>query len=153
MCVCVCVCVLCMHVYKRERERVRDLSYFDLHLQLKEVFGAGTACVVCPVNRILYLDEVHVHVCYTLNTLSYMYNVMYTVHVHVVVIIMVHKATHIVLASSPGPFRVFQYFMLTCKAGNEPGYKANVVLLRILCCKCAFFLLIEYSHPYNGHWC
>ena len=27
-------------------------------LQLKEVFGAGTACVVCPVNRILYLDEV-----------------------------------------------------------------------------------------------
>ena len=27
-------------------------------LQLKEVFGAGTACVVSPVNRILFLDEV-----------------------------------------------------------------------------------------------
>ena len=26
--------------------------------QLKEIFGAGTACVVAPVDRILYLDEV-----------------------------------------------------------------------------------------------
>ena len=27
-------------------------------LQVKEVFGAGTACVVCPVNRILYEGQV-----------------------------------------------------------------------------------------------
>ena len=27
-------------------------------LQLKEMFGAGTACVVCPVNKIAFLDEV-----------------------------------------------------------------------------------------------
>jgi len=26
-------------------------------LQLKEMFGSGTACVVCPVNRILFLKE------------------------------------------------------------------------------------------------
>ena len=25
---------------------------------MKEIFGAGTASVVCPVNRILYVDEV-----------------------------------------------------------------------------------------------
>ena len=35
-------------------------------MQLKEIFGAGTACVVCPVDRILFLKEVHVHV-YALN--------------------------------------------------------------------------------------
>ena len=27
-------------------------------LQVKEIFGAGTACVVCPVNRILYEGQV-----------------------------------------------------------------------------------------------
>ena len=37
-------------------------NIFNPTLQLKEVFGAGTACVVCPVNRILYLDEVYQHV-------------------------------------------------------------------------------------------
>ena len=31
-------------------------------MQLKEMFGTGTACVVCPVDRILFLKEVHVHV-------------------------------------------------------------------------------------------
>lgn len=30
-------------------------------IQIKEVFGTGTACVVCPVNGILYLDEVRLH--------------------------------------------------------------------------------------------
>ena len=25
---------------------------------MKEMFGAGTACVVCPVDRILYMDKV-----------------------------------------------------------------------------------------------
>ena len=29
-------------------------------MQLKEIFGAGTACVVCPVDRILFKKEVHV---------------------------------------------------------------------------------------------
>ena len=27
-------------------------------LQIKEMFGAGTACVVCPVDKIVFLDEV-----------------------------------------------------------------------------------------------
>ena len=44
-----------------ERERERQITSSNSHPQLKEIFGAGTACVVCPVNRILYLDEVHVH--------------------------------------------------------------------------------------------
>ena len=30
----------------------------SLHMQVKEMFGSGTACVVCPVEKILYLDEV-----------------------------------------------------------------------------------------------
>ncbi len=29
--------------------------------QLKEIFGAGTACVVCPVNKILFLDQVETY--------------------------------------------------------------------------------------------
>ena len=32
--------------------------YLICSMQLKEMFGAGTACVVCPVNRILYAGEV-----------------------------------------------------------------------------------------------
>lgn len=28
------------------------------HMQVQEVFGSGTACVVCPVEKIQYLDEV-----------------------------------------------------------------------------------------------
>ncbi|MCG8623113.1 MAG: hypothetical protein MJE68_14105 [Proteobacteria bacterium] len=43
---------------ERERERERQITSSNSHPQLKEIFGAGTACVVCPVNRILYLDEV-----------------------------------------------------------------------------------------------
>ena len=46
---------------EREREREREIEIeilFNPRPQLKEIFGAGTACVVCPVNRILYLDEV-----------------------------------------------------------------------------------------------
>ena len=27
---------------------------------MKEVFGAGTACVVCPVEKVLYNDEVSI---------------------------------------------------------------------------------------------
>ena len=30
----------------------------SLHMQVKEMFESGTACVVCPVEKILYLDEV-----------------------------------------------------------------------------------------------
>ena len=71
MCVCVYVCVCVCVLGERERERERErLNTFDSHQQLKEVFGAGTACVVCPVNRILYLDEVcyihhhqYIHMC------------------------------------------------------------------------------------------
>lgn len=32
----------------------------SFHVQVKEVFGSGTACVVCPVEEIQYLDEVYV---------------------------------------------------------------------------------------------
>jgi len=28
-----------------------------LSFQIKEMFGSGTACMVCPVNRILYNNE------------------------------------------------------------------------------------------------
>ena len=31
---------------------------FTTLLQLREMFGAGTACVVCPVKSIDFLDEV-----------------------------------------------------------------------------------------------
>ena len=30
----------------------------SLHMQVQEMFGSGTACVVCPVEEIQYLDEV-----------------------------------------------------------------------------------------------
>ncbi len=33
-------------------------SNYSLFFQVKELFGAGTACVVCPVDKILYEDEV-----------------------------------------------------------------------------------------------
>ena len=50
-----------MTSYERERGGgggKGEITSFTPHPQLKEIFGAGTACVVCPVNRILYLDEV-----------------------------------------------------------------------------------------------
>ena len=39
------------------------LMHTYLCLQLKEIFGSGTACVVCPVDRILYLEEVNYQYC------------------------------------------------------------------------------------------
>ena len=56
---------------EREREREREIEIeilFNPCPQLKEIFGAGTACVVCPVNRILYLDEVGMMIHFSLLT-------------------------------------------------------------------------------------
>jgi branched-subunit amino acid aminotransferase/4-amino-4-deoxychorismate lyase len=38
--------------------RLNSFLHSPFFTQLKEVFGSGTACVVCPVNAIQYLDEV-----------------------------------------------------------------------------------------------
>lgn len=32
--------------------------------QMKEMFGAGTACIVCPISEILYLNEVRKQLLY-----------------------------------------------------------------------------------------
>ena len=60
-------------------------------MQLKEIFGTGTACVVCPVDRIVFLKEVHVHVyaldqavLLTMNTSAKGLTVSYG-HVHAIV--------------------------------------------------------------------
>ena len=45
------------HHYYREQHFFQN-SKLLLYLQIKEIFGVGTACVVCPVNKIGYKDQV-----------------------------------------------------------------------------------------------
>ena len=49
--------------YIRRFVALFPLMHTYLCLQLKEIFGSGTACVVCPVDRILYLEEVNYQYC------------------------------------------------------------------------------------------
>ena len=54
---------------KKYRYYFSNLNFFSLFLsflQIKEMFGAGTACVVSPVNRILFEGQVRldIHIIY-----------------------------------------------------------------------------------------
>lgn len=41
---------------------MNDLTTALKDKRVKEMFGAGTACVVCPISTILYLDKVRAKV-------------------------------------------------------------------------------------------
>ena len=58
---------------KKYRYYFGNLNFFSLflsRLQIKEMFGAGTACVVSPVNRILFEGQVRldIHIIYVKST-------------------------------------------------------------------------------------